>query len=271
MILEGTNLCVGFDDKQVLHNITIQIEKGTVLSILGPNGCGKSTLLKTLSRSLKPSNGQVFLNEKNIWQLAPQEIAKQMAVLPQGPQAPADLTVRDLVFHGRYPHQRWWKSHSSQDEQWVEWALQETGLLTMAGRGVSTLSGGERQRVWIAMALAQQPQVLLLDEPTTYLDICHQLEIMELLNKMNQEHGLTIVMVLHDIHQAVRYSKEVMVMRQGKVFVRGTPEQVVTPETLRQVFGVESFVCKDETGKLSVQIQGLSLNREQLQQEEVMP
>ena len=171
MIITGKQVTAGFEDKAVLHQVDIQVEKGTILSILGPNGSGKSTLLKTLSRSLKPMSGQVCLNGMDLWKLAPKEIAKQMAVLPQGPQAPGDVTVKELVFHGRYPHQRWWKGQTTQDEYWVNWALEQTGLLAFSERGVSTLSGGERQRVWIAMALAQQPQILLLDEPTTYLDI----------------------------------------------------------------------------------------------------
>lgn len=258
MIITGKQVTAGFEDKAVLHQVDIQVEKGTILSILGPNGSGKSTLLKTLSRSLKPMSGQVCLNGMDLWKLAPKEIAKQMAVLPQGPQAPGDVTVKELVFHGRYPHQRWWKGQTTQDEYWVNWALEQTGLLAFSERGVSTLSGGERQRVWIAMALAQQPQILLLDEPTTYLDICHQLEIMELLTKMNKDYGLTIIMVLHDIHQAARYSHQVMVLRQGKVFAEGAPSQVITPYTLREVFGVQSVINLDDTGRLAVQIQGLS-------------
>ena len=258
MIITGKQVTAGFEDKAVLHQVDIQVEKGTILSILGPNGSGKSTLLKTLSHSLKPMSGQVCLNGMDLWKLAPKEIAKQMAVLPQGPQAPGDVTVKELVFHGRYPHQRWWKGQTTQDEYWVNWALEQTGLLAFSERGVSTLSGGERQRVWIAMALAQQPQILLLDEPTTYLDICHQLEIMELLTKMNKDYGLTIIMVLHDIHQAARYSHQVMVLRQGKVFAEGAPSQVITPYTLREVFGVQSVISLDDTGRLAVQIQGLS-------------
>lgn len=260
-IMNTENLNVGFDGKGVLENLTITVEKGQILSILGPNGSGKSTLLNALSRNLKPDTGSVYLDGRDLTELSAKVIARKMAVLPQSPQAPKDLTVRDLVEYGRYPHQSWWQGKSAEDDQCVDWALTETGLAKMASRIVSTLSGGERQRVWIAMALAQKPEILLLDEPTTYLDICHQLEIMELLTDFNRGHKITVAMVLHDINQAARYSDCVIVLQQGKIFAMGRPEEVITTHTLRQVFGVESIVTVDNTGKPVVMITGLTKKR----------
>jgi iron complex transport system ATP-binding protein len=256
-ILKADALSLRFDEKNVLENLTFAVEEGKIVSILGPNGSGKSTLLKVLSRNIKPDKGIVYLDDKNLAQLNGKTIAQQMAILPQSPQAPNDLTVRDLVEFGRFPYQSWWRGKSKQDESCVDWALTETGLVQMADRVVSTLSGGERQRVWIAMALAQRPEILLLDEPTTYLDICHQLEIMELLAAFNNEHNLTVVMVLHDINHAIRYSDYIVVLQQGQVFAAGTPEDVITEHTLREVFGVESEIILDKTGKPVIIIQGL--------------
>lgn len=260
-IMRTEDLDLGFAGKAVLENLTISVKKGQMISILGPNGSGKSTLLKALSRNLKPDKGNVYLGDNNLATLSAKVIARKMAVLPQAPQAPKDLTVKDLVEYGRYPHQSWWQGKSEQDDQCVEWALVQTGLEDMAGRIVSTLSGGERQRVWIAMALAQKPEILLLDEPTTYLDICHQLEIMELLADFNHEHTLTVVMVLHDINHAARYSDCVAVLHQGKVFAIGRPEDVITSHMLRVVFGVESEITIDNIGKPVVMITGLTNKR----------
>lgn len=262
-IMHTENLKVGFDGKVVLENLSITVGKGQIVSILGPNGSGKSTLLKALSRNLKPNQGSVYLDGKNLAKLKGKVIARKMAVLPQSPQAPKDLTVRDLVEYGRYPHQSWWQGRSGEDDQCVEWALKETSLMNMSDRIVSTLSGGERQRVWIAMALAQKPEILLLDEPTTYLDICHQLEIMELLADFNREHKITVAMVLHDINQAARYSDCIVVLQQGQIFAMGKPKDVITAHTLRQVFGVESIVTIDNTEKPVVMITGLTKKRGQ--------
>jgi iron complex transport system ATP-binding protein len=260
-IMRTENISVSFDEKSVLEDLTLAVEKGQIISILGPNGSGKSTLLKALSRNLKPSRGKVYLDGENLDQLSANYVARKMAVLPQSPEAPKDLTVRDLVEYGRYPHQSWWQSKSQQDDEYVDWALLQTGLKDMSGRIVSTLSGGERQRVWIAMALAQKPEILLLDEPTTYLDICHQLEIMELLADFNRKHNITVAMVLHDINHAARYSDCVAVLHQGKIFAMGKPEDVITPYTLRVVFGVESEIRMDNAGKLVVIITGLTKKR----------
>jgi len=260
-IMKADNLSVIFSGNPVMKDLSLAVEKGQIISILGPNGSGKSTLLKALSRNLKPDRGSVYLDENNLAQMSAKVIARKMSVLPQSPEAPKDLTVRDLVEYGRYPHQSWWQGKSQQDDQCVDWALVQTGLEEMANRIVSTLSGGERQRVWIAMALAQKPEILLLDEPTTYLDICHQLEIMELLADFNQEHTITIIMVLHDINQAARYSDCVVILHQGEVFASGRPAEVITPHTLRTVFGVESEITMDNVGRPVVMITGLTKKR----------
>jgi len=260
-IMKAENLNLSFDGKEVLKNLTIAVEKGQIISIIGPNGSGKSTLLKALSRNLKPDKGVVYLEDVDVAKLSSKVIARKMAVLPQSPQAPKDLTVRDLVEYGRYPHQSWWQGKSEQDDACVTWALSQTGLAEMSERIVSTLSGGERQRVWIAMALAQKPEILLLDEPTTYLDICHQLEIMELLADFNQEHNITVVMVLHDINHAARYSDCIALLQEGQVFAMGSAEQVITSDSLRSVFQVESVIRMDEKGKSVVEITGLTKKR----------
>lgn len=260
-IMQVENIDLGFAGTPVLKNLTMAVKKGQMMSIIGPNGSGKSTLLKALSRNLKPDKGNVYLSGSNIASLSAKVIARKMAVLPQAPQAPKDLTVKDLVEYGRYPHQNWWQAKSEQDSHCVKWALAQTGLEDMADRIVSTLSGGERQRVWIAMALAQKPEILLLDEPTTYLDICHQLEIMELLADFNQEHNLTVVMVLHDINHAARYSDCVAVLHHGEIFAIGKPAEVITSHMLRVVFGVESEIGIDNKGKPVVTITGLTKKR----------
>lgn len=260
-MMNAKNIGVNFDGKTVLENLTVAVEKGQIISILGPNGSGKSTLLKVLSHNLKPNTGSVYLDGHNLSELSAKAVSRKMAVLPQSPEAPKDLTVRDLVEYGRYPHQSWWQGKSAEDDECVNWALLQTGLEKMSGRIVSTLSGGERQRVWIAMALAQKPQVLLLDEPTTYLDICHQLEIMELLAEFNRMHNITVAMVLHDINHAARYSDSIVVLHQGQVFAVGRPEEVITTHTLRTVFGVESEISIDNLGKPVVFITGLTKKR----------
>lgn len=261
-VLEAKNLYLGFAHKQVVENFSLCIEKGEILSILGPNGSGKSTILKALSRNLKPMRGVVCLNGHNIYNMHARCIARQMAVLPQSPQAPGDVTVKELVEYGRFPHQSWWHTRTSEDADMVAWALMQTGLTALADRTVTSLSGGERQRAWIAMALAQKPGILLLDEPTTYLDISHQVEVLELVADLNRNHGLTVVMVLHDINQAAKYSDQILLLQKGKTYAAGTPEKVISVHTLREVFGVEADVWLDEITKKPVcMVRGLVKSR----------
>lgn len=257
-VLEARHLAIRIGEKQILSELTLAVPTGKITAILGPNGSGKSTLLKALSRVLKPQAGTVYFDGRDLKAISSKNLARRLAVLPQAPQSPPDLTVRDLVEHGRFPHRSWWKGPAAADRTIVTWALEQTGMLSMAERLVSTLSGGERQRAWIAMALAQQPQVLLLDEPTTYLDICHQLEIMQLVAKLNQENGITVVMVLHDINQAAQVADYIAVMRDGGIFAAGTPGQVVTQSMLREVFRVEADVLPAENGKPVFLVTGLA-------------
>lgn len=248
-VLSAINLTVGFGDKIVIDNLCLKVEQGKILSIIGPNGSGKSTLLKALSREIKPIAGSVLLGGKEIQSISAKERACQLAILHQVSRAAGDLTVRDLVEYGRFPHHKWWKGWSEEDTEIVDWALAQTGLAELASRLVATLSGGEHQRTWIAMALAQKPRILLLDEPTTYLDISHQLEILDLIARLNREQGLSIVMVLHDINYAARYSDTVAVLRQGSLYASGEPGEIISAKMLREVFGVEADIWPDENGR----------------------
>ncbi|MEG6585138.1 ABC transporter ATP-binding protein [Dendrosporobacter sp. 1207_IL3150] len=257
-ILEAKKLNVAIGDKHIIKDLSIAVPAGKVTAIIGPNGSGKSTLLKVLSRVLKPQSGESYFDGNNLSSIPAKELASRLAVLPQTPQSPPDLTVRDLVEHGRFPHRSWWKSLSNEDKAVVDWALHQTGVFDMSDRLVSTLSGGERQRAWIAMSLAQQPQVLMLDEPTTYLDICHQLEVMQLVAKLNGENGITVVMVLHDINQAAQYADYIAVVREGEIFAAGCPPQVITKELLREVFRVEAEFLPAENGRPTFLVKGLA-------------
>jgi ABC-type cobalamin/Fe3+-siderophores transport system ATPase subunit len=226
----------------ILRRLSLEIGDGDVVALVGPNGSGKSTLLRALGRVLKPRHGTVYLDGRAMREWPTREIARRLSLLPQGPTLPADLSVQELVWLGRSPHQGILGLPTRKDEEAVRWAINETGITAMASRKVSELSGGERQRVWVAMALAQQPQVLLLDEPTTFLDLNHQLEVLDLIRYLNKEHDLTVVMVLHDLNQAARYARRVVVLSEGEIYADGAPREVLTPETLRNVFGVKAEV-----------------------------
>jgi iron complex transport system ATP-binding protein len=213
-------------------------------ALIGPNGCGKSTLLRGLSRLLKPADGSVYLDGRDIHAMKSKDLARQLGILPQAPVAPEGLTVHELVAQGRYPHQNWFQQWSAHDERIVAEALEMTNLTLFTDRPVDTLSGGQRQRAWIAMALAQQTDILLLDEPTTYLDLAHQIDVLDLLVELN-EHGRTIVMVLHDLNQAARYAERIVALRGGQIVAQGRPDQVIIPENILQVFGLEAEVIVD--------------------------
>jgi iron complex transport system ATP-binding protein len=250
-LLAADQLTIGFTDQTVIQKLSLVVEPGKILAIIGPNGSGKSTLLKTLSRSIKPLEGSVLLDGRDIHHCNAKKLARQLAMLPQGSSAPDGLTVCDLVAYGRFPYQSWWRqSDEAENRKMVEWALTKTGLLAFASRQVNTLSGGERQRAWIAMALAQKPRILLLDEPTTYLDLCYQLEILDLIRQLNQEQQMTIVMVLHDINYAARYADVVAVLAQKSLYAVGRPDAVITAKMLREVFKVEAAIWRDDTGKI---------------------
>lgn len=249
MILEAQNLVAGYGTTPIIHGINLTLQPGEWLSLVGANGSGKSTLLKLLSRILSPQKGTVILDGKAIHNQPAQVVAQKLAILPQQQTVPTGLTVRQLVSLGRSPHQPWWQWElDAQDRTKVEEAIVETGIEALSDRPVEHLSGGERQRAFLALALAQAPQVLLLDEPTTYLDIHYQLQLLELLKRLNQKRGLSIITVLHEVNLAARYSDRIAMLKQGNLWDIGTPAAVLTPENLAQVFGVEVIVLQTPVG-----------------------
>ncbi|WP_367568155.1 ABC transporter ATP-binding protein [Lacrimispora sp.] len=244
------NLAVAYDEKLVVDDLDMQIPQGKITSIIGPNGCGKSTVLKAVGRILKPKNGVVYLNGDDIHRLTTKEIAQKMAILPQSPQAPSGLTVGELVAYGRFPHQRGFGKLKPEDKEIIQWALEVTRLIELETTAVDNLSGGQRQRVWIAMALAQQTDLILLDEPTTYLDLAYQLEVLELLYRLNREQGSTIIMVLHDLNLAARFSDYMIAIRCGDIIRHGTPEEVMIPQVLKETFHIDAVIVKEpRTGR----------------------
>ena len=249
ILLKVENLTVSYKEHKIIDNIDLNIEKGKVYSIIGPNGCGKTTLIRTMSRSIKPKSGRVLLDHSNIFKMRTKDVAKRMAILCQNNDTISDVTVRNLVQYGRYSHKEWWKGTGEEDNRIVDWAINKTGLSNFQHRKINTLSGGEKQRAWIAMAIAQKPEILLLDEPTTYLDISHQLEIMELISKLNKEEGITIVMVLHDMNHAARYSDELVVIKDKKIFKKGDPWEILQSNVLKDVFRVEAEIMQDTETK----------------------
>lgn len=245
MSLATEHLSVSYGDIDIIQDLNIEIPKGKVTAIIGPNGCGKSTTLKTMARILQPKSGAVFLDGEEIEKQSTKEIAKKMAILPQTPEAPSGLTVAELVTYGRFPHQSGFGRLSVEDKKIVDWSLEVTKMVQYKHRSVDALSGGQRQRVWIAMALAQETDLILLDEPTTYLDLAHQLEVLELLQSLNQEEGRTIVMVLHDLNHAARFADYIIAMRSGKVVCEGAPEEVITADVLKAVFHIDAEIVPD--------------------------
>ncbi|WP_010291012.1 ABC transporter ATP-binding protein [Kurthia massiliensis] len=229
-----------------LNDVSTTIPKGKITTIIGPNGSGKSTLLGVISRNYRPTTGHVTLEAKDIFDFKPKAFAKKLAIVYQHNTTPEQLTVEKLVAFGRVPHQHFMKRASVEDEEAIDWALSVTNLLEKRERPLTALSGGERQRVWIAMALAQQSDILCLDEPTTYLDIYYQLELLDLVKQLNATHGLTIVMVLHDMNQALRYSDNIIMMKSGEIVAEGAPQDVVTVESVYDVYQVQSRIYNDE-------------------------
>ncbi|MDY1004616.1 ABC transporter ATP-binding protein [Curtobacterium sp. CFBP9011] len=244
-VLEARGLSVGYDRTPVIRDLDLTIEHGTVTTFLGANGCGKSTLLKALGRVLKPQAGEVLLDGRPIRKEPNRAVARQLAILPQSPLAPAGTSVLDLVMRGRNPHQSWARPWTAEDAAVAEDAIAATGLTEVAHRDVASLSGGQRQRAWIALVLAQRADTLLLDEPTTYLDLAHQLDVLRLVRRINREQGSTVVMVLHDLTLAARYSDRLVVLHDGGVVADGTPAQVLTPAVLAQAFGLHARVVPD--------------------------
>jgi iron complex transport system ATP-binding protein len=240
--LYAKDLTLGYDKKIVARELSVSIPQGKLTVIIGPNACGKSTLLRTLSRLMPPQSGTVFLDGKLIGDYSTRDVAKRLGLLPQSSTAPGDISVADLVARGRYPHQSLFSRWTAQDTLAVNDAMHATGVFELAESTVNSLSGGQRQRVWIAMVLAQQTPLLLLDEPTTWLDIAHQIDLMELMCRLNQENGRTLVVVLHDLNQACRYAGHLIAMRDGKILAEGAPADIVTPALIEQVFGLRCAI-----------------------------
>ncbi|PVD10342.1 ABC transporter ATP-binding protein [Streptomyces sp. CS147] len=245
--LAARDVTVGYGDRTVIDQLDVAIPSGVITTIIGPNGCGKSTLLRTLTRLLKPTGGTVVLDGEDIGTLRTKDVAKKLGLLPQAPVAPEGLTVADLVARGRHPHQSWLRQWSSDDADVVRRALAMTGVADLADRTVDSLSGGQRQRVWISMTLAQGTDLLLLDEPTTYLDLAHAIDVLDLVDDLH-ESGCTVVMVLHDLNLATRYSDNLVVMRGGAVLAQGHPRDVITAELLHEAFGLRAKVIDDPVG-----------------------
>ena len=243
---EGKNIVTGYDKKIIIDGVDITIPSNKISVIIGSNGCGKSTLLKTLARLIKPISGDIVIDGKKVTSMPSKQLAKVLGLLPQSPVVPEGITVWDLVSRGRFPYQTMLKSMSKEDFEAVEEALEIMGITDLANRCVDELSGGQRQRVWIAMALAQQTDILLLDEPTTYLDIAYQVEILDLLTDLNRRRNTTIVMVLHDINQAIKYSHNIVIMKNGAIVNEGSPSKIINENIIKDVYQVEGFIGKDE-------------------------
>jgi iron complex transport system ATP-binding protein len=245
MTLAAHDLVLGYGGRPVIDGLSLGITRGRITVLVGANACGKSTLLRALGRLLRPEAGHVLLDGEAIASLPTREVARRLAILPQGPVAPEALTVRQLVAQGRYAHQRLVRRWSAEDEAALTSALEATAISDLAGRPVDQLSGGQRQRAWIAMALAQETDLLLLDEPTTYLDLAHQVSVLELVAQLNARDGRTIVMVLHDLNQAARYADQIVALRDGAIVAAGPPAQIITAAMVSTVFDVEVRIIED--------------------------
>ncbi|MFE1168338.1 ABC transporter ATP-binding protein [Nocardiopsis sp. NPDC058789] len=241
------DLTLGYKDRDVIDSLDLAVPPGRITAIVGANACGKSTLLRSMSRLLAPRSGRVLLDGREVHRTQPKEVARTLGLLPQSPVAPEGITVSDLVGRGRHPHQRLFTRWSNEDDEAVAEALEATGTVELADRPVDELSGGQRQRVWIAMALAQRTDLLLLDEPTTFLDVSHQVEVLDLLTDLNASRGTTVVLVLHDLNLAARYADHLIALAGGGLHAAGPPERVLTPEAVRVVFGMESQIITDPT------------------------
>lgn len=243
--LRGESLHAGYEDKRVLDGVDIGIQEGKLTVLLGPNGSGKSTLLKTLARTLTPSAGHVYLDGKDIHRSNTREVAQRLGILPQGPVAPEGLSVKQLVGMGRFPHQRMWQKNPEQDARAIREAMAYTNVTEFAERNVDALSGGQRQRCWIAMVLAQQTDLILLDEPTTFLDLKVQVDLLALLSRLAHEHGRTLLLVLHDLNLAAAYADQLIMMRDGKIITSGAPSEIFTAANLKRVFDLDAHVLLD--------------------------
>ena len=244
-MLCAKDLKVGYEDRIIIDNLNLSIKQGEIVSIIGPNGCGKSTLLKTLSRMISPVSGKVYLEGTELKHLKNKLISQKICLLSQHNQAPNDLTVEQLVYYGRLPHKKWYEHKSEEDKLFIDWAIEQTGLTRYKDKPIGSLSGGERQRAYIAQALCQKPTILLLDEPTTYLDISYQLELMELIQEINKKLNITVVMVLHELNQASRYSDRLIIMKQGTIISDGAPNEIIDQQTIESVYQIQCEIDLD--------------------------
>jgi iron complex transport system ATP-binding protein len=244
--LAAERLTLAYDKVEVARDLSLDLPTGKITCIVGANACGKSTLLRALARLLKPTAGSVLLDGQRIHSMPTKEVATKLGILPQSPVAPEGITLADLVSRGRYPHQIWLRQWSDRDEAVVVEAMRVTGTIELAERPVDELSGGQRQRAWIAMALAQDTDLMLLDEPTTYLDLAHQIDVLDLLVDLNRTHGRTIVLVLHDLNQAARYSDHLVAIKGGAVVASGPPADLISEDLVADVFGLSTRVVVDE-------------------------
>ncbi|XUA18185.1 iron-enterobactin ABC transporter ATP-binding protein [Citrobacter sp. OP27] len=243
--LHGEELTLSYGKKVIAEGLNVAIPDGHFTAIIGPNGCGKSTLLRTLSRLMTPQHGQVFLDGEQIQRFASKEVARRIGLLAQNATTPGDITVQELVARGRYPHQPLFTRWRKEDDDAVNHAMQATGMVELANQSVDTLSGGQRQRAWIAMVLAQETAIMLLDEPTTWLDISHQIDLLELLSELNRERGYTLAAVLHDLNQACRYATHLIALRDGQIIAEGAPKEIVTAELIERIYGLRSLIIED--------------------------
>lgn len=243
--LHGEALTLSYGKKIIADNLTVAIPDGHFTAIIGPNGCGKSTLLRTLSRLMTPQQGHVFLDGEHIQRFASKEVARRIGLLAQSATTPGDITVQELVARGRYPHQPLFTRWRKEDEEAVSRAMHATGVTELANQSVDTLSGGQRQRAWIAMVLTQETAIMLLDEPTTWLDISHQIDLLELLSELNREKGYTLAAVLHDLNQACRYATHLIALREGRIVAQGAPREIVTAELIEEIYGMRSTIITD--------------------------
>lgn len=249
MRLNINNIQVGYDDRKIVHDLSIEIPDGKITTIIGANGCGKSTLLKAITRIIPYQSGNVILDGENIQKMNTKKLAQELAILPQSPESASGLLVEELVSYGRFPYQKGFGNLSKKDKEMIDWALESTNTAEFRKRPVDALSGGQRQRVWIAMALAQETDIIFLDEPTTYLDMAHQLEVLELLQQLNERENRTIVMVLHDLNQAARFSDYMIALNTGHLIKAGTPTEVMQNDVLQKVFNIDAVIGENPRTK----------------------